>query len=133
VLEGRFGRPFTSDLVVSEVYTLLRRRVGFKAAIAFLEALRKSGISVIFLDEALYDGVIRVLKDHTNRVLSFTDAFLLLLLNELKIDFLATYDERSFTGLAGGIIGRGYAKELPESEVKKILARVQDWLGKGGR
>jgi len=39
ILEGRWGRPFTTVLVVSETTTLLRLRIGIDAAEAFFKCV----------------------------------------------------------------------------------------------
>jgi len=121
ILEGRYGHPYTVDLVVSETYTLLRYRLGYEAAMAFLEALKKSGVTIIFLDDEGYGGVIRVLKEYSDRKLSFTDAFLIHVSESYGIENVVSYDERSFSGIVARIFGRGYAKTLSKDEFNRIM------------
>ncbi len=119
ILEGVFGKPYTSDLVVSETYTLLRYRVGFGAANAFLDALGRSGIEVVFLDKELYSETLRILRKYRDRKLSFTDAAILAIAGAFEIKYLASYDEQAFSGLLT-VVGRNYGASLPEKEVDRI-------------
>lgn len=45
ILEGKFGKPYTSEFVVSETYTLFRYRLGYNTA-AFLKALKENNIEI---------------------------------------------------------------------------------------
>jgi len=107
---------------VSETYTLLRYRIGYATAIAFLEALEKSGIKIVFLDEEGYGRVLEILKKYSDRKLSFTDASLVYILENYGIGNMASYDERSFSGLVARILGKNYANTLPKEEVDRIIS-----------
>ncbi|MCD6457764.1 MAG: PIN domain-containing protein [Thermoproteales archaeon] len=122
ILEGRYGRPYTVCLVVSETYTLLRYRIGYATAIAFLEALEKSGIKILFLDEEGYSRVLEILEKYSDRKLSFTDASLVYILENYGIENMASYDERSFSGLVARILGKNYANTLSKEEVDRIIS-----------
>ncbi len=124
ILEGRYGRAYTTNLVVSEAATLLRYRIGLETAEAFLDFLENSGITVIFLDRELYGGVVEVFRKYSDRKLSFTDAFMVHVSRELGIGRLATYDEKSFSGIIREIVGRGYAETLGREELKRILEEI---------
>ncbi len=95
-----------------------------KATVAFLDFLEDSGITTIFLDEELYNGVVEVFKKYADRKLSFTDAFTVYVVDKLGIDGLATYDERSFSGIVEQIIGKGYADALDREELERILKKL---------
>ncbi len=133
ILEGRWGRPFTTVLVVSETVTLLRLRIGLEAAEAFLDALRESGISLVFVDEELYRATIEVLRKYWDKPLSFTDANIIATMNVLGIEYLASYDDRSFQGLVTNMVGRDYSKTLAEEELSRILSMAQRFSGSGAR
>ena len=124
-MEGRWGRIYVTNLIVAETVTLLRYRISLNAAISFLEALRKSGITILFMDETAYNEAIKILKKYSDKQLSFADAFSINVLSELKINYLATYDERSFKGIINKIIGNKYAKTLTKKELERILAKIQ--------
>ncbi|RLE62463.1 MAG: hypothetical protein DRJ38_09565 [Thermoprotei archaeon] len=124
VLEGRYGRAYTTDLVISETATLIRYRIGLKAMMAFLDFLENSGIAIIFLDKELYDGVIEVFKKYADRKLSFADAFTIYAVDKLDIGRLATYDERSFSGIVEEIVGKDYVEMLGKEELERILTKI---------
>jgi len=128
ILEGRWGRPFTTILVISEVTTLLRFRLGIATAEAFLGALQESGISLIFVDEDLYKMTVEVLHQYRDRPLSFTDANIIATMKTLGIEHLASYDERAFAGLVPSIIGRGYSATLTRDELNRILDMVRRFV-----
>lgn len=120
-LEGRWGRVFTTDLIVSEAVTMLRYRIGLNTALSFLNALKRSGVSILFMDEEMYEEAARNLKKYSDRRLSFTDSLTIAFSEKLRINRLATFDERSFRGLIKEVFGRKYAESLSESELKRVL------------
>jgi len=120
-LEGKYGKPYTTDLVISEAFTLIRYRLGWKASDGFLHALEKSGIKIMFLDHKVYDNIFEILRRYSDRKISFTDAFLIHASESYRIDNLASYDERSFSGIIKNILGKNYAKTLKEDEVERIM------------
>lgn len=122
-LEGKWGRAYTSDLIISETYTLLRYRMGNHVAQAFLDMLRESGIKTLFLDEEHYEHVVDTLRRFPNVNLSFTDAFTIVAINKLKIRYLASYDE-SFSIIIRNVIGKGYAESLSEAEIKDVKRKL---------
>ena len=123
-LEGKWGRVFTTDLIVSETVTMLRYRISLKAALSFLNALRKSGISLLFMDEETYEEAVKVLTKYSDRKLSFTDSLTIVFSEKLGIDYLATFDERSFKNLIKNLVGKEYSKLIPESELDRILREM---------
>ncbi len=123
ILEGRFGQPYTIDLVVSETYTLLRYRISFKTANAFLKALHQSNVEVIFLDREFYDNTIQILRKYEEKKLSFVDAAIIAASDAFEIDYLASYDEQAFSGLKT-VIGRNYASTLPSEELERIKRMI---------
>ena len=124
IFEGRYGRPYTTDLVLSETYTLLRHRIGFNTAVGFLQILNKIDVKTIFLDSESYSETISILERCFDKKLSFTDAFLIYTLRNYGIEYIASYDERAFSGIAN-IIGRNYAKSLPKNEFNRILRLIK--------
>lgn len=130
-LEGKFGRPYTTDYVVLESTTLLRQRGGGKIAGAFLRMLRNSGITVIVVDEGLYAGAMDLFERDTERM-SLCDAASLVIIEKLGIGRLATFDERSFSVLVKEFVGRAYFQALTEEE-KGRLRRLIDRARAGSR
>jgi len=124
-LEGKWGKVYTSDLIISETYTLLRYRMGSHVAQAFLDMLRESGIKILFLDEEHYEHVVNTLRRYSNVNLSFIDAFTIVAINRLNIKCLASYDE-SFNVIIKNvnIIGKGYAESLSEAEIRNVKSKL---------
>src|SRR5216684_5853637 len=120
-LEGRFGAPYTTDFVVLESTLLLRGRGGPGMARALIRLLKKGGISVMLLEEEVYAEALG-LFDERAETLSLCDAASVVLMKKLNIQRLASYDERSFFGMAKQIVGRGYFESLEETRQKLIRA-----------
>ena len=120
-LEGRFGAPYTTDFVVLESTLLLKGRGGPAMARALIRFLQKGGISVVLLDEEAYAAAIALFEEHAE-TLSLCDAASLVLMKNLEIQRLASYDERSFLGKAKQVVGRGYFESLDETRQRLIRA-----------
>jgi hypothetical protein len=56
--------------------------------------------------------------------LSFCDATTIVILNDLGIRILASYDERSFKGLVDEIYGFDYFESLPKEENTQIRKKI---------
>jgi len=126
-LEGKWGSVFTTLSVVSETATLLRYRIGINTTLAFLHALERAGVRIIFFDEWLYQKTIKVLSRYREKNLSFTDASIIATLINFKISLLATYDERSYSGIVSNVIGREYSQTIPSNELKKAQEEARKW------
>ncbi|MDA4116021.1 MAG: PIN domain-containing protein [Thaumarchaeota archaeon] len=120
-LEGKFGAPYTTDLVVLESTLLLKGRGGPGMARAFIKLLNKGGISVMLLDDEVYAAALTLFDERTE-TLSLCDAASLVLMKRLGIQKLATYDERSFGAMTKQVIGRGYFDSLDETRQKVMSA-----------
>lgn len=83
----------TSNHVRGETWTFLRRRVGYAAAVAFLDALRSStAIEVITVTPELEDRSLAWLRNHDEREYSFVDATSFALMRSLKIRDALAFD-----------------------------------------
>jgi len=120
-LEGRFGALYTTDFVVLESALLLKGRGGPAMARAMIRLLKRGGISVLLLDDEVYAAALE-LFDERAETLSLCDAASLALMKRLDIRSLASYDERSFRGMAKQVIGGGYFQSLEEPRRKLIVA-----------
>ena len=75
VWESRPKPLMTTNLVVGETWTFLRRRAGHQASIAFLDAVgRSKELAVIRVDASLEEEAWRWLRRHDERAYSFVDA-----------------------------------------------------------
>lgn len=79
----------TTDLVVSECYTLLRIRAGFEAAWRFLEGLDRSVRTRVVETGGLFADTRKVLKRYREHAFSYTDAasFALMARRDMKYAF----------------------------------------------
>jgi uncharacterized protein len=95
-----FGAPFVTDLVVAELFSLIRaRRRGPK----WEEAARRllplpspdlRGLTIISLGASATERTWEAFERYRDQRISFTDANLIVTLSELRIDALATYDAK---------------------------------------
>jgi predicted nucleic acid-binding protein len=121
ILEGSFGAPYTTDFVVLESTLLLGGRGGPGMARAMIKLLKKGGISVMLVEEEVYASALRLFEERAE-TLSLCDAASMVLMKKLNIQRLASYDERSFFGMAKQVVGRGYFESLNETRQKLIRA-----------
>jgi len=84
-------------------------------------------VRIIFLDEWLYQETVRVLSRYREKNLSFTDASIIATLINFRISLLATYDERSYSGIVANVIGREYSQTIPSNELKKAQEEARKW------
>lgn len=119
-LEGRFGRPYTTDYVVLEVTTLLKVRAGARVASALVNLLKRGGVSVVVIDDESYGRALTLFEKKVER-LSLCDAATLVIMDEMAIRTLATYDQRSFSNLVKEIVGSGYFRSLNEEDKKRAM------------
>ena len=122
-LEGRFGTTFTSDYVVLETSLLIQRKLGDDTRLSFLDFLRDGGLRTIFVGEEHYAITVETLRQNFPR-LSICDSATIVLMNSLGIQGLASYDERSFEGLAQNIWGKNYFESLPKLDQATIKRKI---------
>jgi predicted nucleic acid-binding protein len=85
-----------SELVISETYTLLMRKVGAPAALKFMELLRlqvNEGFTKIYwVDWLIIEESRKILQKFVDHQLSFTDASSAAVVIKHNIPAIATYD-----------------------------------------
>lgn len=88
------GEPLvTSNLVIGETWTLLRRRVHHEAAVLFLDLIDQSPrASTLRVDADVEDEAWRWLRRHDERVYSFVDATSFALMRRLRIREALAFD-----------------------------------------
>ncbi len=98
VANKEFGAPFVSDLVVAELFTLIRART---RSAALEEAARRllpmpnpslRGLTMVSMGSSIVGRSWEEFERYRDRQISFTDATLIATLKELRIDSLATFD-----------------------------------------
>lgn len=86
----------TSELVISETYTLLMRKLGTEAALRFVELLQlqvKEGFTKIYwVDWVIIEQSRIILQKYIDHQLSFTDATSGAFVIKYRIPGIATYD-----------------------------------------
>lgn len=87
------GALMTSDQVVGETWTFLRRKAGHGDALHFYDALEKSDLVTIrHIDEDLVAEAWRWLRRHDERPYSFVDATSFALMRRLRLREALAYD-----------------------------------------
>ncbi len=90
----------TTEAVVEEIYTLTRRRLGFDAAMATVDAIQRGGVFEVHEDDsAMAWAIVRELRSIP---LSYQDASLIALSRQLGVREIFTFD--SDFALAGLIV-----------------------------
>jgi len=83
----------TSNLVISETYTLLRMAQGFQAAWKFIETIGKSPrLQIIYSDQALENEALKILAQFSEHNFSFTDGVSFALMKKAKILHTFAFD-----------------------------------------
>lgn len=83
----------TTNHVVSEAYTLIRRRLGSSTALAFLEKVRTDPfVRRVFIPDAWEDEAERLLKQYDDQPFSYVDATSFVTMRHLKIQEVLGFD-----------------------------------------
>jgi len=109
---GKWGMVYTSDYVIDETCTLLKVKADPGLSLQFLKAIREStGISIVIIDEKIFYKSCEIYETYyKKRGLSFTDATCISVMKELGIEFLASFDGRSFDGIVSERIGDSFER-----------------------
>ncbi len=92
-LMSRGERLVTSDYVLDEVYTLIRMRVGHRAAVDVGESIRASRFFQIEpVRPADFEAAWRIFSRYDDKPFSFTDCTSFALMERLKIKTAFTFD-----------------------------------------
>ena len=122
-LEGRFGTSFTTDYVVLETTLLIQRKLGEDVCLSFLDFLRDGGLRTIAMGEEHYEHSVETFRQNFPRF-SLCDSATIVLMNSFGIQNLASYDERSFEGLAQDIRGKNYYEALSKPDQATIKRKI---------
>ena len=87
------GGLVTTNLVLGETWTFVRRRDSFRMATELIDALSRSqSVAVHRIDEAVEDEAWRWLRRHDERAYSFVDATSFALMRRLRIREALAFD-----------------------------------------
>jgi len=93
IKSGRYGRQITSDYVLDELATLLRREIETKRVHEkILGILAAPDIDVVFMGPAFFSEGLKILKEDGRRKFSMTDATSVAVMLSRKIDTIASFD-----------------------------------------
>lgn len=86
-------RFLTTNFVLCETLNYLRGRVSHKAAVAFREALRKSGLfEVVAVTLPVEDAAFQIFKKYEDKDFSFTDCTSFAVMQSLKLRKVFAFD-----------------------------------------
>ncbi|MHB1254201.1 MAG: type II toxin-antitoxin system VapC family toxin, partial [Candidatus Humimicrobiaceae bacterium] len=86
--------PFTSDFILSESFTLIRRKLGIEIAVKLGDIIFSSNIlKIIYLDENFILESWDLFKKYKDWQLSFTDCSSFIIMKNLKIVKAFCFDE----------------------------------------
>lgn len=89
----RSSTLITTNHVVGETWTFLRRRAGHESAIEFLEVMNRSNRLVVeHVTAALEDKALRWLRRHDEREYSFVDATSFQVMNGSRLETALAFD-----------------------------------------
>ena len=89
-----YRRLVITNLVVAEVYIILRKALGHAAAITFLESIRSSPrIEKVQSTEELEVGAEDILRRYSDQDFSYTDAVSFALMRQRGIDTAFAFDK----------------------------------------
>ncbi|HEX9713066.1 MAG TPA: PIN domain-containing protein [Actinomycetota bacterium] len=87
------GGIITTDAVVGETWTFLRRRAGHRRAVEFIDAVtRSASLTIRHLDEDLIADAWRWLRRHDERDHSFVDASSFALMRRMRLREALAFD-----------------------------------------
>ena len=124
------GQPIlTTNQVVGETWTFLRRRDGHPSAVAFLDAVESADwLTVVHVDEATEREARAWLRRHDERVYSFVDAtsFAVMRRERLREALAFDGDFRGPRRRRAAACGRaGFAKRSASASARSLLSRTR--------
>jgi predicted nucleic acid-binding protein len=91
--QGRAAQLLTTNHVLGETWTFLRRRLGHAEAVAFLDGARGSQrLTIVHVDEAIETEAWSWLHRHDERTYSFVDATSFAVMRRRGIDEALAFD-----------------------------------------
>ena len=97
-LLGNYHPLKTTNLVVAETHILIRRCIGYQAAIAFLENIASSPrVFKIYSDSMLEEGAESILRQYQDQDFSYTDAVSFVVMKQYGITEAFSFDKHFAT------------------------------------
>ncbi|MCI4626649.1 MAG: PIN domain-containing protein [Candidatus Magnetoovum sp. WYHC-5] len=83
----------TTNFILDETYTGLLKKIGHRSVVDFGERVQKSQIlKIIHIDEEIEKEAWKLFKKYQDKFFSFTDCTSFMVMQELKITEVFTYD-----------------------------------------
>lgn len=82
----------TTDYVLDETYTLLRRVLGHRAAVRFGRKVQHGGIAIIQVDQPIQQAAWQIFQRYADKDFSFTDCTSFAVMTRGKIERAFTFD-----------------------------------------
>jgi len=87
-------RHLTTNLVIAETYILIRRAIGHREAITFLENIAASPrVIKVFSDRILEDRAENILRKYQDQDFSYTDALSFTVMEEYALEKAFSFDQ----------------------------------------
>lgn len=103
--EPRYDPLFTSRFVISELSTLLLRKVGHRGAVNAVETIRDAtSINVLPLDEDSFDRTCEQFAEYDDQQISFVDHSSAVLAREYDVEHVFTFDVDDFRTLGFTVV-----------------------------
>lgn len=83
----------TNSAVMLESWTLIRNKLGWDAADRYLDGLRKSPITILFIEPADLEAAGRIMADYADQEFSLTDALSFALMERNGITDAFAFDK----------------------------------------
>jgi len=126
LVEGKWGTPYITNHILDETLNILKYRLSPRTAKAFIETFIDRGVvKILYPNEELEKRALKIFKENIDRRgLSYTDALTIATIKEYEINYLLTYDIRSFKGFIDNIIEPNYWNTLTKNEQNKVLKLI---------
>ena len=94
IARGEFGRQVTTNYVMTETLTIVRRRLGVSAAIALAEATRDGkGVGIFWVEPIHHHEAVEMMATHLDRKWSMTDCASFVIMRALGIRHAFVFDQ----------------------------------------
>jgi len=86
IARGEFGKQVTTNYVLSETLTLIRRRLGLSAAVSLAKSFRESDeIRVFWIEPIHHEEALQLMATREDKVWSVTDCTSFVVMRALQI------------------------------------------------
>jgi uncharacterized protein len=94
IARGKFGKPATTNYVMTETLTLVRRRLGLSAAVSLEKTFADSDeIRVFWIEPVHHEEAVQLMSAHADKVWSLTDCTSFVVMHALQIRQALAFDD----------------------------------------